>query len=311
VAGGAGFIGTNLCEMLVERGDEVICLDNLLTGRLSNIQALLRRPGFRFVEHDLIEELPELPRLERIYHLASPASPAGYNRYPIETLKVNSIGTGRLLEVAARDDARLLFTSTSEVYGDPPPEEHPQREEYRGNVSSTGPRSMYDEAKRFGEALIMAYARTGRVDARIIRVFNTYGPHSDPDDGRMVPNFITQALRNQPLTIYADGRQTRSLCYVSDLVDGLIRAIESDQVSGQVINLGNPDEHSVLEYAELVRELSGSESRLVFSAPAVGDDPHRRRPDISKARKLLGWEPVVALRDGLIRTIEYFRTELA
>jgi len=297
--------------MLVERGDEVICLDNLLTGRRVNVQALLATPAFRFLEHDLIEELPELPRVAQIFHLASPASPAGYNRYPIETLKVNSIGTGRLLEVAARDGARLLFTSTSEVYGDPPPEEHPQREEYRGNVSSTGPRSMYDEAKRFGEALIMAYARAGRVDARIVRVFNTYGPHSDPDDGRMVPNFITQALRNEPLTIYADGRQTRSLCYVSDLVDGLITAMETHEVQGHVVNIGNPEEHTVLEYAELVRELSGSESRMVFSAPAVGDDPHRRRPDISKARKLLGWEPRVELRDGLKRTIEYFRTELA
>ncbi|MBI2953540.1 MAG: SDR family oxidoreductase [Chloroflexi bacterium] len=308
VAGGAGFVGSHLCERLLREGGEVVCIDNLITGRRSNIEPFLKWPRFTFVEHDIIEELPSLSRVERVFHLASPASPPGYQRHPIETLRVNSEGTLRLLEVAASHNARFLYCSTSEAYGDPL--EHPQREEYRGNVSSIGPRSMYDEAKRYGEALTMAYARSRRVDARIVRIFNTYGPRSDPLDGRLVPNFITQALRDAPLTVYGDGTQTRSLCFVSDLVDGLIRTIACDDASGQVVNLGNPEEHTVLEYAELIRELAGSRSSIVFTEPAVGDDPQRRRPSIEKARTLLGWEPRVGLRDGLAETIAYFRSEL-
>ena len=224
-------------------------------------------------------------------------------------MRVNSEGTRHLLDLAARMGARFLYASTSEVYGDPL--EHPQRETYRGNVSSTGPRSMYDEAKRYGEALTVAYQNSRSVDARIVRIFNTYGPRSDPDDGRLVPNFIVQALTGRPLTVYGDGEQTRSLCFVSDLVDGLVRVMESESTSGEVINLGNPAEHTVLEYARMIRELAASNSDVVFTPYAVGDDPQRRRPDISKAHGLLGWEPEVGLEDGLLRTIEYFRSEIA
>ncbi len=308
VAGGAGFIGSHLCERLLDEGAEVICVDNLLTGRRANIAGLLHSPAFTFVEHDVIEKLPVLPPVDRIYHLASPASPPAYRRHPLETLRVNSEGTLRLLEIARREDAQFLYASTSEAYGDPL--EHPQRESYRGNVNPVGPRSMYDEGKRYGEALTMAFAGERGVDARIIRIFNTYGDRSDSEDGRMVPSFVVQALRDQPIKVYGDGSQTRSLCYVSDLVEGLILSMKSEKARGQVINLGNPDEHTVLEYAELIRDLSGSMSAIVFTEPAVGDDPRRRRPSIDRARELLGWEPQVTLQDGLLRTISYFRHEL-
>ncbi|HXK33323.1 MAG TPA: UDP-glucuronic acid decarboxylase family protein [Dehalococcoidia bacterium] len=309
IAGGGGFIGSHLCERLLGEGHEVICVDNFITGRRTNVAPLLEHARFTLVESDIIGGLPDLPTVDHVYHLASPASPPGYKRYPIETLRVNSEGSRHLLELALRDGARFLYTSTSEVYGDPL--EHPQREEYRGNVSSIGPRSMYDEAKRYGEALVTAYHRDLGADARIVRIFNTYGPHSDPEDGRLIPNLITQALRREPMTIYADGQQTRSLCYVSDLVDGLVRMMESAETAGTVVNLGNPEEHTVLEYAELIRELTGSASEFVFTQPAVGDDPQRRRPDISRARSLLQWGPRVSLREGLSLTVEYFRHELA
>ena len=308
VAGGAGFVGSHLCQRLIDAGRTVICVDNFRTGRRANVEHLLSSPRFALLELDLIAGAPAV-EAERIYHLASPASPRGYTRFPIETLRVNSDGTRHLLELAARTDSRILYASTSEVYGDPL--EHPQREEYRGNVSSTGPRSMYDEAKRFGEALTMAYRRSHSVDVRIARIFNTYGPHSDADDGRLVPNFIVQALTGRPITVYGDGIQTRSLCFVSDLVDGLMRLMESDGASGEVINLGNPDEHTVLEYAEMTRRLACSNSEIVFGAYAVGDDPQRRCPDITKARELLGWEPTIGLEEGLSQTIEYFRSETA
>lgn len=308
IAGGGGFIGSHLCERLLGEGQEVICVDNFVTGRRTNVAPLLEHARFTLIESDIIGGLPDLPNVDRVYHLASPASPPGYKRYPIETLRVNSEGSRHLLELALRDGARFLYTSTSEVYGDPL--EHPQREEYRGNVSSIGPRSMYDEAKRYGEALVTAYHRRLGADARIVRIFNTYGPHSDPRDGRLIPNLITQALRQEPMTIYADGQQTRSLCYVSDLVEGLVRMMESAETAGTVVNLGNPEEHTILEYAEIIRELTGSASEFVFTEPAVGDDPQRRRPDIARARTLLQWEPNVSLRDGLSLTIEYFRQEL-
>lgn len=308
VAGGAGFIGSNLCQSLLEAGEEVVCLDNVVTGRMQNIASLLDKPGFTFVQHDIITALPELGRFHRIMHLASPASPPGYQRYALETMRVNSEGTLHLLQLTQEQDAALLFASTSEAYGDPL--EHPQREDYRGNVSSIGPRSMYDESKRYGEALCSLFARRG-CDVRIVRIFNTYGPNSDPEDGRLVPNFVTQALRGEPMTIYADGRQTRSLCYVSDLVEGLLRAITMAETRGQVINLGNPEEHTILEYAEIIKRLANSSSELVFTTVAVGDDPQRRRPDIAKAQGLLGWEPVVGLEEGLRRTIQYFAGELA
>jgi UDP-glucuronate decarboxylase len=308
VAGGAGFIGSHLCERLVEEGHTVVCADNFLTGRRSNVEHLLSSPRFSLLELDLIEGAPEFD-VDRIYHLASPASPPGYTRFPIETMRVNSEGTRHLLDLAAKTDARFLYASTSEVYGDPL--EHPQRETYRGNVSSVGPRSMYDEGKRFGEAITMSYRNSHFVDVRIARIFNTYGPRSDPDDGRLVPNFVVQALTDRPITVYGDGRQTRSLCFVSDLVEGLVQLMESGDASGEVINLGNPGEHTISEYAEMVRRLAGSSSEVVFTSHAVGDDPQRRRPDITKARDLLGWEPTIGLEDGLSQTIEYFRSEIA
>jgi len=307
VAGGAGFIGSHLCDRLVLEGRAVICADNFLTGRRSNVEHLLCSPLFSLIELDLIEGAPEV-EVERIYHLASPASPPSYTRFSIETMRVNSEGTRHLLELAARTGARFLYASTSEVYGDPL--EHPQHETYRGNVSSIGPRSMYDEAKRFGEALTMAYLSSHSVDGRIVRIFNTYGPRSDPDDGRLVPNFVVQALAQRPLTIYGDGRQTRSLCFVSDLVEGLVRVMESDRTSGEVINLGSPAEHTISEYAQLIRELTGSSSQVIFTSFAVGDDPQRRRPDIAKAHDLLAWEPSIGLETGLSRTIVYFRSEI-
>jgi len=309
VAGGAGFIGSHLCERLIADGHHVICVDNFITGRRSNVAPLLGHPRFELVQHDIIEPLPALPPVDEVYHLASPASPPGYQRHPIETLRVNSEGTLRLLYLATDSCARFLYASTSEAYGDPL--EHPQREDYRGNVSSTGPRSMYDEAKRYGEALTMAFVRSRGTNARIVRIFNTYGPNSDPGDGRLVPNFITQALRNEPLTVYGDGSQTRSLCFVSDLVEGLVRTMRAPHTTGQVFNLGNPEEHTVLEFAERIRALTGSRSPIVFTEPAVGDDPQRRRPDITRARRVLGWEPLVPLEAGLQSTIAYFRRELA
>jgi UDP-glucuronate decarboxylase len=307
VAGGAGCIGSHLCEQLLCDGNQVICVDNLITGRRVNIESLLDWRNFTFIEHDLIEELPPLPCIESVFHLASPASPTSYQCYPIETLRVNSEGTRRLLELAQRDGARFLYCSTSEIYDDPL--EHPQREEYRGNVSSTGPRSMYDEAKRYGEALTMAYAKTRGVDARIVRIFNTYGPHSDPLDGRMVPTFITRALCGEPITVYGNGQQTRSLCFVSDLVEGLIQAMQCEAARGQVINLGNPRERTILQHAALILELTHSTSDVVFAPPVVGDDPQRRQPSIDKAQILLGWKPRISLREGLKQTISYFQKE--
>jgi UDP-glucuronate decarboxylase len=298
-------IGSHLCEELLSGGHEVICADNLVTGRYENLAGLLENPRFRFLRIDVIERLPPLPRLDRIYHLASPASPPGYTRVPIETLRVNSEGTRRLLELAGANCARFLYTSTSEAYGDPL--QHPQREDYRGNVSSTGPRSMYDEAKRFGEALTMTYVRNRQLDGRLVRIFNTYGPRSDPDDGRLVVNLVTQALDRRPMTIYGNGRQTRSLCHVSDMIAGLMKVMESPRARGEVINLGNPDERTVLECAEIIRDLTGSTSPFVFSEPAVGDDPQMRCPDIQKARALLDWNPRIGIREGLLDTIAYFR----
>jgi len=308
IAGGAGFIGSNLSEYLLEQGHRVTVLDNFVTGRASNIAHLAGDPNFTLVEGD-VSSPPPLGTFDRIYHLASPASPPGYQRYPVETLLANSTGTRNLLELARGANARFLYASTSEAYGDPL--EHPQRETYRGNVSSIGPRSMYDEGKRFGEAMTMAYWRTHGVSARIVRIFNTYGPNSDPMDGRLVPNFITHAIESQPITVYSDGLQTRSLCYVSDLVRGLVAAMETPEAVGEVINLGNPREHTVLEYAKLIIEMAGGASIIEYGPPAVGDDPQRRQPDIGKAQEVLGWTPTVTLEEGLRRTIAYFRDELA
>ncbi|MCS7246121.1 MAG: SDR family oxidoreductase [Thermomicrobium sp.] len=306
VTGGAGFIGSHLCESLLGDGFEVIAVDNLSTGRVDNVEHLLSHPRFQFVHHDVTDELDV--QVDAIYHLASPASPVGYRRFPIETLLVNSLGTLRLLELARRSGARFLFASTSEVYGDPLV--HPQREDYFGNVNPVGPRSCYDEGKRFGEALSMEFVRTYHVDVRIARIFNTYGPRMDRDDGRVMPNFITRALNGEPIEIYGDGRQTRSFCYVADLVRGLRLLMERDGLAGEVVNLGNPDERSVLELAELVQRLCGRSVPLVFRPPRP-DDPIRRCPDITRARALLGWEPRVPLEEGVQETIRYYRHRLA
>lgn len=308
VAGGSGFIGSHLVTKLLAEGRRVTVLDNLSTGRRTNLQAVLHHPALTVIECDIVDDLPLLEPFDECYHLASPASPPGYQNLQVETLRVNSEGTRHLLEECEVAGARFLYASTSEAYGDPL--EHPQNESYRGNVSTTGPRSMYDEAKRFGEAMTTAFHRTRGVDCRIVRIFNTYGPNSDPDDGRLVPNFITQALKGQPLTIYGDGAQTRSLCYVSDLVDGLVLAARAGATRGELVNLGNPEEHTILEFAARIARIAGMSPRFVFTPAAVGDDPQRRRPDISKASRLLGWTPRVALDDGLARTIDYFRTEL-
>jgi len=307
VAGGAGFIGTNLCKRLLREGSRVVCVDNMLTGRRANIESLFPDEAFTFIEHDIVRPLPDLPRVDRIYNLASPASPLAYKQYAIETLRANSEGTLHSLELAAQDGARCLLASTSEVYGDPM--EHPQREDYRGNVSPNGPRSMYDEAKRYAEALTMAFASKG-VDARVTRLFNTYGPYSDPRDGRMVPNFICQALSGQPLTVYGDGSQTRSLCYVDDTVAGLIAAMETPGARGETFNIGNPREETVLEYAETIKALIGSKSPIIYTEQAVGDDPQRRRPDITRATQRLRWSPQVSLEAGLAATVAYFEQEL-
>jgi nucleoside-diphosphate-sugar epimerase len=306
VAGGAGFIGSHLCARLLDEGHSVLCIDNLLTGSRSNIEPLLRRPRFTFLQHDVTEPLDY--EADAVFHLASPASPVGYMEHPFETILVNSMGTYRMLQRAREIGARFLVTSTSEIYGDPMV--HPQSEEYFGNVNPVGPRACYDESKRLGETITMEFCRQYGVDARIVRLFNTYGPHSQMDDGRIIPNFITQALDNQPLSIHGDGSQTRSLCYVTDLVDGLMRAMFTPGTTGQIYNLGNPEEHSVLEYAQLILHLCESSSKMTF-LPKRQDDPDRRRPDISKAREQLGWEPTVGLEAGMTWTIGWFRQERA
>jgi UDP-glucuronate decarboxylase len=313
ITGGAGFIGSHLSGRLLADGWSVTCLDNFVSGMRSNIAGLLEHPNFKLIECDVSAgPLPDDLAADRYFHLASPASPnphtpRSYMALPLETAMVNSIGLKHVLDLAQTHPGRVLFSSTSEVYGNPL--EHPQREEYWGNVSSTGPRSCYDEAKRFGEALCMIYARTYGVDVRLIRIFNTYGPNMDPEDGRMLPNFITQALSNKSITIYGDGQYTRSLCYVQDLVTGLLTVMQSERpdASGRVYNLGNPEEHTILDYAKMVLELIPSSSSTISYVDPVPDDPARRRPDISRVRSELNWEPRVPLRQGLEQTIAYFR----
>jgi nucleoside-diphosphate-sugar epimerase len=304
ITGGAGFIGSHLCDSLLGDGHDVVVVDNFITGRRQNIAHLGDHPHFQLHEHDVVTEL-QLDGVDRVFHLASPASPVGYMRHPIETHLTNSIGTYNVLRLAQRCGARLLFTSTSEAYGNPLI--HPQPEEYFGNVNPIGPRSCYDESKRFGESLTMEFVRQFGLDARIVRIFNTYGPRNDPQDGRVIPAFIAAAQRNQALVVYGDGSQTRSLCYVSDLVRGLRAAMDSDEAAGQVINLGNPDERSILDLAAIVIDACGSTAG-VRHVEAREDDPERRCPDISRARRLLGWSPAVSLDAGIRETIDYFRT---
>jgi len=307
VAGGAGFLGSHLCDALLERGDEVVCVDNFVTGSTHNVAHLAGHDAFRLVDHDICAPLPdslEAP-VDAIMNLASPASPKDYLAEPIATLEVGSTGTRNMLELARRHDARFFMASTSEVYGDPLV--HPQPESYWGHVNPIGERSVYDEAKRFSEALTAAYRRTHGVDTRIVRIFNTYGPRMQVDDGRVVSNFIVQALRGEPLTIYGDGGQTRSFCYVSDEVDGIYRLFHSDRVAPT--NIGNPHEFTIRELADIVLEETGSASKLE-TLPLPSDDPKVRKPDITIAREVLGWEPQVQLREGIRRTIPYFREQL-
>jgi dTDP-glucose 4,6-dehydratase len=303
ITGGAGFLGSHLCELFLGRGHEVICMDNFITGNPANIQHLIGRDGFEFVKYDVTNYIHVDGPLDYVLHFASPASPIDYLEKPIQTLKVGSLGTHKTLGVAKDKGARYLLASTSEVYGDPLV--HPQREDYWGNVNPVGPRGVYDEAKRFAEAMTMAYHRFHGVDTRIVRIFNTYGPRMRVKDGRVVPAFISQALRNEPLTVFGDGSQTRSFCYVSDLVEGIYRLLMSNEVLPT--NIGNPAEMTVLQFAEEIKRLTGTKAPIDFR-PLPEDDPKIRRPDITKARSLFGWEPVVPLEEGLRKTIEYFRT---
>ncbi|TMC21052.1 MAG: SDR family oxidoreductase [Chloroflexi bacterium] len=305
VTGGAGFIGSHLCRRLLDEGHSVLCVDNYITGSARNIAPLLNNPLFTFLEYDVTQ--PFDCDAEAIFHLASPASPVGYMQHPLETIMVNTQGTYRMLELARKQNAMFLVSSTSEIYGDPIV--HPQTEDYWGNVNPIGPRACYDESKRLGETLTMEYFRQYCTNVRIVRIFNTYGPNSQIHDGRMIPNFITQALKNEPLVIYGDGNKTRSICYVSDLVEGLMLAMFHAGTMGEVFNLGNTGEHTVLEYAQTIIRLCNSSSPIVFE-PSRIDDPERRRPDITKAREILGWHLTVDMEEGLRRTIKWFSTQL-
>src|SRR5438132_6543631 len=305
ITGGAGFIGSHLCERFLAEGDDVICMDNFLTGTPDNVAHLFANRRFTFIQQDVTTYIYVKGPLDAILHFASPASPVDYLELPIQTLKVGSLGTHKALGLAREKRARFLLASTSEIYGDPLV--HPQREEYWGNVNTIGPRGCYDEAKRFGEALTMAYHREHGVEVRIVRIFNTYGPRMRLNDGRVVPAFISQALQNKPLTVFGDGSQTRSFCYCSDLIEGIYRLMMSD--TNQPVNIGNPREMTVLEFAREIIRLTGSRSRIVFK-PLPQDDPKQRKPDITRAKKLLGWEPKVILAAGLDKTIAYFRSKI-
>lgn len=304
VTGAAGFLGSHLCEYLIDREYKVICIDNLITGNMNNIKHLMKNEKFTFINHNIIRELFLKDDIQYIFHLASPASPIDYLKLPIQTLKVGAQGTHNMLRVAKDKKARFLFASTSEVYGDPLVS--PQGEEYWGNVNPVGPRGVYDEAKRYGEALTMAYHRYHCLDTKIVRIFNTYGPMMKANDGRVVPNFICQALKNEDLTVYGNGSQTRSFSYVSDTIEGIYRLIMSDY--NFPINIGNPEEHTILEFAKLIIKMTNSKSKIVFKQ-LPEDDPKQRKPDISKAKKILNWEPKVSLEEGLRETIKYFSSK--
>ena len=305
VTGGAGFIGSHLCDRLLAEGHEVIAMDNLITGSTDNIAHLAGRRDFQFIFHDVTNYIYIAGPLDAILHFASPASPVDFTTMPIQILKVGALGTHKALGLARNKGARFLLASTSEVYGDPLV--HPQPETYWGHVNPIGVRGVYDEAKRFAEAMTMAYHRAHGLDTRIVRIFNTYGERMRLNDGRVVPNLVGQALRGQPLTVYGTGSQTRSFCYVSDLVDGIYRLLMSQEV--EPVNIGNPHETTILEFAELINRLTGNEAGILFK-PLPADDPRQRRPDITQARTILGWEPKVSLEDGLQRTIEWFRRKI-
>ena len=306
ITGGAGFIGSHLCERLMGEGYSILCVDNFITGREANVAHLRSRPGFDLVRHDITKPLEPRRRVDYVLHFASPASPIDYLKYPIQTLKVGSLGTLNALGIAKASRAKFLLASTSEVYGDP--QVHPQPESYWGHVNPVGPRGVYDEAKRFAEALTMAYHREHGVDTRIVRIFNTFGPRMRMDDGRAIPTFIGQALRGEPLTVFGDGSQTRSFCYVDDLVEGIRRLMGADV--HEPVNVGNPDERTLREIAEkILTTFQGSTSRIEFR-PLPQDDPKQRRPDLTRAKTLLHWEPRVSLDEGLIPTIDWFRQQL-
>jgi len=311
VTGGAGFIGSHLCKALLDEGNDVICVDNFATSLKSNVSELLKNPNFTLIERDVIKPLTDIPKIERLYHLASPASPnhhspISYHTLALETMLVNTQGTLNLLRLAQKNNARFLFSSTSEVYGDPLV--NPQSEAYQGNVSTTGPRSVYDEAKRFGETLISYFVRDKNLDARIARIFNTYGPQMHPQDMRMVESFILAALKNENLNVFGDGLQTRSLCYVSDTVSGLMKLMEHSAGKGAVVNIGSEEERTVNEFAEIIIKLCDSSSKISYTEKLPQDDPKQRRADITKARTLLNWSPAVSLEKGLISTIEHIRS---
>jgi dTDP-glucose 4,6-dehydratase len=305
ITGGAGFIGSHLCDRFLAEGHEVVCLDNLLTGSTDNIAHLAGNRKFSFIHHDVTNYIFVEGKIDAILHFASPASPVDYQNFPIQTLKVGSLGTHKALGLAKEKKAKFLLASTSEVYGDPLT--HPQREDYWGNVNPIGPRGVYDEAKRFAEAMTMAYHRYHGVDTRIARIFNTYGPRMRLNDGRVVPNFICQALRGKDLTVYGDGSQTRSFCYIEDLVEGIVLLLFSSET--EPVNLGNPGEFTILEFAQVILEVIGAKSRTVHK-PLPMDDPQVRKPDISRGRTILGWSPKVELREGIQKTIPYFQKKL-
>jgi len=308
VTGGAGFIGSHLCDVLIDKKYKVICLDNLLTGSKNNIEHLLKNPDFQFIEADVVKPINQLAgqHVDCIFHLASPASPVDYQNYPEETLLSNSLGTLNVLELAKETGAKVLIASTSEVYGDP--REHPQKETYFGNVNTFGPRSCYDESKRYAEAAAYVYIQKYNLDIRIVRIFNTYGPRMQKDDGRVVSNFINGSLLGETLTVDGDGSQTRSFCYVGDMVNGIFKAMFSDGTKGEIFNLGNPDEYTVKDLADKIIDLTGSKSEIRYSGNFRENDPMRRRPDITKAKKILDWEPKINLDEGLQKTIEYYKS---
>ena len=309
VTGGAGFIGSHICERLLEDGHRVICVDNFITGNRENVSHLTQKKAFTLIEADASlptdQYLSDVSHVDAVFHLASPASPRGYQDAPIETYRINSFGTHYLLEFAKEKQAKFLFASTSEVYGDPL--EHPQKETYWGNVNPLGARACYDESKRFGEMATSVFHREFDLNVRIVRIFNTYGPRMDPRDGRVIPNFVTQALNNQPMTVYGDGTQTRSFCYVSDLVDGIVQAMELPATRGEVFNLGTTHEYRMIDLAKKIKDVVGRRSEIVFDA-LPEDDSVRRKPDLTKAKRVRGWKPTVPFNEGLRLTIDYFKT---
>jgi nucleoside-diphosphate-sugar epimerase len=307
ITGAAGFIGSHLSDRFIKEGWYVIGVDNFLTGNPENLEHLSSNQNFEFIDKDIITGLNYAGHLDLILHFACPASPVDYLNFPIETLMVDSVGTSHVLNLAKEKKSRYIFASTSEVYGDP--QIHPQPESYRGNVNPVGPRSVYDEAKRFSEALSMAYYREYGLDVRIVRIFNTYGPRMKLEDGRVVPNFIFQALKGMDLTVYGDGSQTRSFCYVDDLVEGIVLVAEQEEIDYRVLNLGNPDEYKIIDFAQIIIEKTGSNSKIIFK-PLPRDDPKMRKPDITKAVECLQWKPEISLDEGIRRTIEFFQSEI-